>query len=161
MQGKIIYFYAYLLISIVQLILWLTVLWQFYQVGESQKRAVRKLSSKKISQKDPMSRLLIVTCGEGRQVFKMKDVMFITINKGRSLVVTMTGTYQVTERFYHLEGRLSNEFIKVHRQYIINSQEIKYIQPWFNQKLQLTLTDQSKVPVSRSYIKSFKEQIGI
>lgn len=49
----------------------------------------------------------------------------------------------------------------MHRAYIINQEEIKEIQPWFNQTYQVTMSNQGKVPVSRSYIKSFKQQLGL
>ncbi|MDN6144193.1 MAG: LytTR family transcriptional regulator DNA-binding domain-containing protein, partial [Tetragenococcus halophilus] len=38
---------------------------------------------------------------------------------------------------------------------------IHEIQPWFNHTYQLTITNQLKIPVSRSYIKSFRERLGL
>ena len=48
-------------------------------------------------------------------------------------------------------------FIKTHRSFILNRTKFK-IQPWFNNTLQVILTNGSKVPVSRSYVKEFKKK---
>ena len=52
-------------------------------------------------------------------------------------------------------------FLRVHRAYIINKNFIKKIQPWFNHTYQVTMENKLKVPVSRSYIKDFKRELGI
>ncbi|EAK8886826.1 LytTR family transcriptional regulator, partial [Listeria monocytogenes] len=48
-----------------------------------------------------------------------------------------------------------------HRSFILNRTKIQEIQPWFNNTLQVILTNGSKVPVSRSYVKEFKEKLGL
>ena len=48
-------------------------------------------------------------------------------------------------------------FIKTHRSFILNRTKIQEI-PWFN-NMQVILTNRSKVPVSRSYVKEFKEKL--
>lgn len=50
---------------------------------------------------------------------------------------------------------------KVHRSYLINQDQIMEIQPWFNQTYQVTMSNGDKVPVSRSYLKVFREKVGL
>ena len=68
----------------------------------------------------------------------------------------MTGTLNSIEQ--KLPATL---FIKTHRSFILNRTKIQEIQPWFNNTLQVILTNGSKVPVSRSYVKEFKEKLGL
>ena len=61
-----------------------------------------------------------------------------------------------------LESQLTDDaFIRTHRSFIINKQHIKEVQTWFNRTYQVTLSHDLKVPVSRSYIDNFRDNLGI
>lgn len=55
----------------------------------------------------------------------------------------------------------SSLFIKIHRATIVNKEHIQTIEHWFNYTYQLTLTYEFKYQVSRSYMKTFKQQLGL
>ena len=67
-------------------------------------------------------------------------------------VYKMTGTLNSIEQNYLPRSLLNAS--KFH----LESNKIQEIQPWFNNTLQVILTNGSKVPVSRSYVKEFKEK---
>lgn len=83
--------------------------------------------------------------------------------EGRVLtIMTKDHQYEMTGTLNSLKSKLPNQlFLQTHRSYMINLTKIKEIQPWFNNTLQVTLLNQVKVPISRSYIKVFKEKIGL
>lgn len=105
---------------------------------------------------------LLIRCDGFVRCIELADIQFISVLNGQSFVITNKHKYFVQEKFHRLEGKLTSEkFIKVHRAYVINSYKIKSIEPWFNQTLQITLTNNDKIPVSRSYVKSFKKKINL
>ncbi len=91
-----------------------------------------------------------------------KEIFAISV-EGRVLTIaTKDKEYEMNGTLSSLQNRLpSHLFFKTHRSFMINLTKIKEIQPWFNHTLQVTLLNELKVPISRSYIKSFKEKIGL
>ena len=83
--------------------------------------------------------------------------------EGRMISIhTKDKVYETTGTLHSLEKKLSPTiFFKTHRSYMINLTKIQEIQHWFNSTLQVTLTNGQKIPISRSYIKSIKEKIGL
>lgn len=91
-----------------------------------------------------------------------KDIYLVSVEDKELSVHTKNDTYQTNGSLSKIETKLPNDrFIKTHRSFILNSSKIQEIQPWFNNTLQVTLDNGLKVPVSRSYVKSFKETIGL
>lgn len=96
-------------------------------------------------------------------LLKISSIVTISINKGDVYLDTEDKTYIIHDTLNTWEEKLAGHpsFIRVHRSFIINSTKINEIQPWFNHTYQLTMVNQMKVPVSRSYMKPFKEKIGL
>lgn len=96
-------------------------------------------------------------------LLKVQSIIAISINKGELDLQTEESTYTLYDTLNTWEEKLASypSFIRVHRSFIVNKNKIKEIQPWFNHTYQLTMKNQLKVPVSRSYMKNFKEKIGL
>lgn len=95
-------------------------------------------------------------------LLSFSDIIYCEVQGKETTVHTKKGAYTSQTSLSAIEKNLSSDrFLKVHRAYIINQDEIKEIQPWFNQTFQVTMSDKGKVPVSRSYIKAFKQQLGL
>ena len=91
-----------------------------------------------------------------------KDIYLVSVEDKELSVHTENETYQTTGSLSKIEQRLPTDiFFKTHRSFILNTTKIQEIQPWFNHTLQVTLDNGLKVPVSRSYVKPFKETIGL
>lgn len=91
-----------------------------------------------------------------------KDIYLVSVEDKELSVHTENETYQTTGSLSKIEKRLPTDiFFKTHRSFILNTTKIQEIQPWFNHTLQVTLDNGLKVPVSRSYVKPFKETIGL
>ncbi|MGO3732081.1 MAG: LytR/AlgR family response regulator transcription factor [Vagococcus sp.] len=90
------------------------------------------------------------------------DIYLVSVDDKELSVQTKTETYKTTGTLSGIEKKLPTDtFFKTHRSFILNSSKIQEIQPWFNHTLQVTLDNGIKVPVSRSYVKPFKEKIGL
>ncbi len=71
-------------------------------------------------------------------------------------------TIQVKHPLYELENMLTKfHVIRIGKSFLVNLMKIKFIETTLNAKLELTLNDGSQLEVSRSYVKRFKDALGI
>ena len=78
------------------------------------------------------------------------------------MIYTADQAYPMRDTLKMVKNKLPDEaFMQVHRAFIVNVEQIAEIQPWFNRNYQLTMTNQHKVIVSRSYMNEFKTRMGI
>ena len=101
---------------------------------------------------------------KGEEIFRL-DVKNIThIESFAHDIVAYSGgeEYRLSERLRRLEEILDpKDFIRVSNSAIVAAGHIKSIRPAFTQKFLLTLSDGSKVDVTRTYYYIFKEFLGI
>ncbi|MCM1364444.1 MAG: LytTR family transcriptional regulator [Faecalibacterium sp.] len=77
-------------------------------------------------------------------------------------VHTADGVYQLSERLYKILQRLDNNlFLRISNSVIVSKKQIKRISPTFSMKFILTMSDSSRVDVTRSYYYAFKETFNI
>ena len=77
-------------------------------------------------------------------------------------VRTKDNIYYVNERLYRIFEQLDKmKFLRISNSVIISKNQIKKISPTLSMKFILTLSDNSRVDVTRTYYQSFKETIGI
>ena len=92
----------------------------------------------------------------------MNDVYVVTTDEGEVIIHTHDKEYRMRESLKAMKEKLPEEnFMQVHRAYIINLNEVEEIQPWFNRNYQVTMNNGSKVIVSRSYMQAFKAVFGL
>lgn len=84
-------------------------------------------------------------------------------HKDQATIVTAGGSYTTNVTLKELEGRLAPfAFLRVHKSFIVCLEKIREILPWFNNTYMLALeADTEKIPVSRHYIKTFNQAMGI
>lgn len=115
----------------------------------------RQMPNKQVNEK------LAVLVDDRIVLLKHEDILFIHSANGKSMIKTMEQEYTVGEPLVVLEKKLDEAlFMRVHRGYIVNIDHIVEIEPWFNSTYNLILQDQSKVPVSRTYVKPLKQLMG-
>lgn len=105
----------------------------------------------------------LVVKADGRLIVLVKSqISHVFVLKGETCIVIKKKKIYTANRLSDIEAQLNQQvFIKVHRSYIVNINQIKEIQPWFNQTLQVTLLSGDVAPVSRSYMKAFKRKLSI
>ncbi len=70
-------------------------------------------------------------------------------------------TYTCKPKLYELEQVLKDRgFVRINKSEIVNIKQVREIIPWFNSRLNLVLSDNTEVMVTKTYTKSFKEYIG-
>lgn len=101
--------------------------------------------------------------GEKIKLIACEDIRLIYAEKRRTFLVTLEGkTYPTHFSLIQFEQRLpASVFFRCHRNYIVNIDEVRQIEPWFNHQYVLILQGQEKepIPVGRSYIKKLRQYI--
>lgn len=95
-------------------------------------------------------------------IVKTDTILALEVNQGETTIYTTDKQYIIHEPLALWEKKLDGDpFMRVHRSYLVNVNHIREIQPWFNQTYQLTMSNGLKIPVSRSYLKSFREKMDL
>ncbi|ANZ97809.1 MULTISPECIES: LytR/AlgR family response regulator transcription factor [Brochothrix] len=90
------------------------------------------------------------------------QILFASVENSQLTIVLPKQNYQLNESLNWLEQRLdTHQFMRTHRSFIVNLNKITEIQPWFNHTYQLTLTNNAKIPVSRSFVPSLKKRVQL
>ncbi len=128
--------------------------------GQYQKEQIKELEPPK--QNDTGFQVLPIQMDERIYMLQVPEISAIGVENGETTIYTRNMTYIIHEPLSALEKKIGGHpFLRVHRAFLINLKEIKEIQPWFNHTFQLTMSNGLKIPVSRSYMKDFKEKVGI
>ena len=105
---------------------------------------------------------LALSVGESIVIVDTKDIIYAGTEDGHVNVKTFDHSYTVSDTLVVIEKKLPDaDFIRVHRSFVVNTEYIKEIQPWFNSTYNLIMKDGSKIPVSRTYAKELKKLLHI
>ncbi|WP_353892587.1 LytTR family DNA-binding domain-containing protein [Proteinivorax hydrogeniformans] len=102
--------------------------------------------------------------GEKMHVISPEEIVFITVGEKQVKVFTDKGIFTDHATLKDVQQKLDpKSFIRTHRSYIINLEKISEIIPWFNSTFNLKMKKYSdiEIPVSRSYLQSFKQELGL
>ena len=128
--------------------------------GQYRKQQIGEVEVPK--QKDIGLQVLPIQMDERIYMLQVPEIIAIGVENGETTIYTKNMTYIIHEPLSALEKKIDGHpFLRVHRAFLLNLKEIKEIQPWFNHTFQLTMSNGLKIPVSRSYMKEFKEKVGI
>ncbi len=89
----------------------------------------------------------------GERIFLLSpaDIKFIKSEQGSSFAYNGEVLHHLSDTLDQLEQRLSSQnFIRIHRGYLVNIDHIKEIQRWFNGKLMVIIDDDKKSELSTS-----------
>lgn len=91
----------------------------------------------------------------------IEDILYATIEERSVRVVTKDRSFLTNYTLTQLEGLLKSSFLRVHKSYLAHVDQIQSIIPWFNNTYNLIMNDKSEIPVSRTYVKTFRERMGL
>lgn len=104
--------------------------------------------------------VITVTQEEKTTVVPAKEIISAAVNNGVLTITTVDDEFSAHETLNWLKQRLNpQQFIQVHRSVLVNLNCIREVQPWFNHTYQLTMTNQQKLPVGRSFIKPLRQKL--
>jgi len=108
----------------------------------------------------PKSKLAITV--DGRIILlDIEKIVYIGTENRQVIIKTFDQSYTIDIPLYELTRKFENySFLRVHRGFIVNTEYITEVEPWFNGAYQLILRDGSKIPVSRSYVKEVRDFFG-
>lgn len=108
---------------------------------------------------------LITAWKDDRMVVLSPDeIVYCGIDDGKTVLKTLKGEYTVPNTLSNLEGKLKSfDFMRTHKSFVVNLKYIKEIIPWFNHTYLLVMKgyEEDEVPVSRTYMKRFKDAVQI
>src|SRR5699024_12369847 len=106
--------------------------------------------------------LLPIEVDERIHIINLEDIIAISVNNGITTINTLQENYHTTEPLNHYEKKIANPFfMRIHRATLVNKVHIQTIEHWFNYTYRLTITNALKFQVSRSYMKTFKQDMGL
>lgn len=112
--------------------------------------------------KQEILKTIPVQMDERIYIVKIENIIAIAVENGITTIYTDEKEYTATEPLNAYEEKVKGHaFLRVHRSYLLNMKEILEIQPWFNHTFLVTMSNQVKIPVSRHYMKQFKEEVGL
>ncbi|HBP65986.1 MAG TPA: DNA-binding response regulator [Desulfosporosinus sp.] len=89
------------------------------------------------------------------------DILYATIEERSVRIVTRERSYLTNYSLTELESLSNPSFLRVHKSYLAHLDQIHSIIPWFNNTYNLVMSDKSEIPVSRTYVKVFRERMGL
>ncbi|CCG90465.1 LytR/AlgR family response regulator transcription factor [Pediococcus pentosaceus] len=106
---------------------------------------------------------LSVTVDERTIIIKKSDILYLEAQNGNVLIYTKNlPLISSKQTLINLEKQLDPEqFLRVHRSFLVNLDMILEFQPSFNHTYELTLINGTKITVSRSYVAKTKKVLGI
>ncbi len=90
------------------------------------------------------------------------DIYRIYAQGGKVFAETSDGIYEVKSRLYELEEKLEHRyFVRISKSELINLKQVAYFEPDVFNGFAIVLKHGKKSYVSRRYISSLKERIGL
>lgn len=103
-----------------------------------------------------------VTFEDQTRVINKRDILYVEVNNGDLVITTKSQKIQAKLTLTKMGQLLDpQDFLKVHRSFLVNLNEIKKVEPGFNHTYELTMSNQDKVPVSRSFVTDMKQALGM
>lgn len=109
-----------------------------------------------------VQKTLTVKLGDRILLIKIDDIIHIQAEEKYVFLYTLDGKKHLTDyTLSTLEAKLPDDFIRIHRSEIINTNYISEIRKGFNGALIFVMSNQSKVSSSRSNSESLRNRFGI
>lgn len=105
-----------------------------------------------------------LTCRKESELHRIDvdEILFIESLSHDILVHTKQDVYKAGERLWQLNNQLDPQnFLRISNSVIVARDKIKSIKPALSQKFLLTMSDGSKVDVTRTYYHAFREAMSI
>lgn len=91
-----------------------------------------------------------------------EEILYVDTADKRTFFYTAEGVYETPLRLYELEERLSGcGFFRASKSSIVNFDQIRSMRPDFGGRMRLTMTNGEAVYVSRQYVQTIKQKLGL
>lgn len=92
-----------------------------------------------------------------------KDIIYCTMEDGKTVIVTEDERYITDGKLIYLEEILKQDgFFRCHRSFLVNLNTINEVIPWFNNTYIIKMKGiDDEIPISRRHMKEFKKLLNI
>lgn len=91
-----------------------------------------------------------------------KDILYFESVDDRVFVYTSNSVYESKSRLYQLEKELpARDFMRANKAMIVNLNKVESLSPAFGGRFEAVLKNGYKVIISRMYVNTLKETLGI
>ena len=106
--------------------------------------------------------ILPVKTSDRLMMVKTADIILADIQQGQLLLYTSTGIIESKESLVHLQLRLASpDFVQVSKHAVLNLNHLFTLSDSFSGNMTATLANHVKTDVSRKYVKSLMQSLGI
>lgn len=128
--------------------------------GNVSKKAVADLISKRPENSAPISRI-VVRKANAINIIPIEKIRYVAAEDDYVMIYHLDGKALKQQTMKYYEDNLPHEdFVRVHRSYILRISEIKKIEPYGKDNHVAVLHGGEKIPVSRSGFSHLKEELG-
>lgn len=125
------------------------------------KALIKEIAGKVNGQDKENRHALPVPFGHKTEYILKEDIIFIEVRGKRSIINTKTGHWSTYQPLDEIEKQLSTNFIRVHRSFLVNSNQIKTIRMVRDRTYEIELRDsRQKIPMSRNAYSKYKNRFG-
>lgn len=135
------------------------------RVAKAVRKATNLLATPASDQRPPeLFRRIPLYRGEVIVPTDLEQILFAQAKGGEVIVHALEGCYHIRWTLAELERKLVGAgFVRPHRSFLVNSQHVRELVPWFNRGYQLVMDDpgRTRIPVSRHQIQELKRQFDL
>lgn len=92
----------------------------------------------------------------------LKDIYYFESVDNKTFFYTKDEVYEIKARLYELESKLSNTtFVRISKSVIANLRKLKSIKRTKGARLEADLSNGEKLLVSRQYVSTIKDKLGV
>ena len=92
----------------------------------------------------------------------LKDIYYFESVDNKTFFYTKDDVYEIKARLYELEDKLSNTtFVRISKSVIANLRKLKSIKRTKGSRLEADLSNGEKLIVSRQYVGTIKDKLGV
>lgn len=138
------------------------------QLGIQEIEIIINCSSKDETVQKIVSSLSVIdmklTCRKDDEIFQLDpaNILYIESVDRKTFLYTEQQIFETERRLYELEAYLENcSFFRASKAIIINLQRVQSLRPELGARLLLTMDNKEKIVVSRKYVKTIKNALGV
>jgi len=102
-------------------------------------------------------KFLTITVNRTKSFIPIKDIVYISSDKRKLVIHTKNDDYSYYEKLETLVSKLDKRFCRCHRSYIVNLDYLSSFEP----PASVTMTNNSVIPMGKSFLKEFKDRLVI
>ena len=97
-----------------------------------------------------------------RFILDVQKILYIDTVDKKTFFYTSKDIYETPLKLYELEEKLiESDFFRASKSTIINFKQIKSLRPEFGGKMLVTMNNDERLYVSRQYVHTIKEKLGL